>query len=297
MEMKEFTAKVRSVIENRLGEGYSVEVKEVRKNNGVMLHGLTILTPGRNVAPTLYLEHFWRAYREGMTFGTVIDRLMEIYGRDVPPENVDMEFFKDFEKVRDRICYRLVGNAGNREFLKNVPHVEFLDLAVCFFYAYKGEVLGEGSIPVCNSHMQMWGTGVAELMKLAEHNTARLFPWQCSTMEEVLRELLGDKSREILADGEIPMKILSNSKRIQGAVCMIYRGVLEKMAEELGDSLYILPSSVHEVILLAQHSVAPPEELKDMIVQVNRTHVAPEEVLSDSLYRYDRFQKRVEKVL
>lgn len=297
MEIKEFAQKVSSAVESKLGKNYSVELREVRKNNGVLLHGLTILAEGQNVAPTIYLEHFWRAYREGMTFGEVIDKLMEVYGKDAPVCSVDMEFFKDFGKVRDRICYRLVGIEENRAFLEDVPHVEFLDLAVCFFYAYQGDVLGEGSIPVHNSHVQMWGTSVAELMELARKNSARLFPWQCSTMEEVLRELIGEEGHETLLDREVPMKVLSNSRRTHGAVCLIYQGVLERIAEEFAANLYILPSSIHEVILLAENGVAEPGELKDMVVQVNKTQVAPEEVLSDSLYRYDRLKKRVEKVL
>ena len=101
---------------------------------------------------------------------------------------------------------------------------------------------------------------------------------------------------ELLAE-EMPMKVLSNRQRMNGAVCLIYPDVLERLAEECGKDLYILPSSVHETILLADSGKERPRELKSMIVQVNRTQVAPEEVLTDSLYRYDRGKRRVEIVL
>ena len=294
MEINEFAQKVRSAVEKELGEKYSVELKEVYKNNGVLLHGLLISSNACNVAPTIYLEHFWRAYEEGMTFAEVLKRLLETYGRDVPAKGIDMEFFRDFDKVRDRICYRLVGQAGNRQLLDKIPHVEFLDMAVCFFYAYSGETLGEGSILIHNSHMEMWNTGTEELMRIAGHNTPRLFPWQCSTMEEVLREVTGGEYSEEFLAGEVPMKILSNRQRTHGAGCLIYQGVLEQLAQECNADLYILPSSIHEVILLAVSGREAPDELKSMILQVNRTQVAPEEVLSDSLYRYDRRKKAVE---
>lgn len=296
MEIKEFAQKVCQAVGGSLGEDYNVELKEVRKNNDVLLHGLTIQAKDHNVAPTIYLEHFWRAYEEGMSFSEIIRKLMTVYGQDAPTGSVDMEFFRDFEKVKDRICYRLVGITENRKLFEDIPYVEFLDMAVCFFYAYSGEVLGEGSILIHNSHMEMWGTGVAELMSLAKENTSRLFPGRCYTMEEVLEELIGEEEREASFSGRVPMKVLTNDKRMHGAVCMIYQGMLDSIAEELGSSLYILPSSIHEVILLAEEEAADPEELKEMIIQVNRTQVAPEEVLSDSLYRYDRLQKRVEKV-
>lgn len=297
MEIKEFSQKVCKTVGDSLGENYNVGLKEVRKNNDVLLHGLTIQEKDHNVAPTIYLEHFWRAYEEGASFSEVIDRLMAVYGQDGPACSVDMEFFTDFEKVRDRICYRLIGTEENRTLLEDVPHVEFLDLAVCFFYAYSGPVLGEGSILVHNSHMKAWGTSVAELMSLARENTPRLFPSQCSTMEEVLEEIVGERKQEATFAREVPMKVLTNNRRLNGAVCMVYQGVLEQIAEELGNSLYILPSSIHEVILLAEEETAAPRELKKMIVEVNSTQVAPEEVLSNSLYRYDHIEKRIDKIL
>lgn len=297
MEIKKFAQRVCKAVGDSLGDNYNVELKEVRKNNDVLLHGLTIQEKDHNVAPTIYLEHFWKAYEEGASFSEVIDRLLIVYGQDGPACSVDMDFFRDFEKVRDRICYRLIGSEENEILLEDIPHVEFLDLAVCFFYAYNGPILGEGSILVHNSHMKAWGSSIAELMSLARENTPRLFPSQCSTMEEVLEEITDGNKRDITFAKEVPMKVLTNNKRLNGAVCMIYQGILEHIAEELGASLYILPSSIHEVILLAGEDTTDPRELKKMIMEVNSTQVAPEEVLSNSLYRYDRFEKRVEKIL
>lgn len=297
MEIKEFARKVCKTVGDNLGENYNVELKEVRKNNDVLLHGLTIQEKDYNVAPTIYLEHFWRAYEDGASFSEVIDRLMTVYGQDGPACSVDMEFFRDFEKVRDRICYRLIGIEENRILLEDVPYVEFLDLAVCFFYAYNGAVLGEGSILIHNSHMTAWGTSAVELMSLAGENTPRLFPGQCSAMDEVLEEIVGEGNRETALAREVPMKVLTNNKRLNGAVCMLYQGILEQVSEELGTGLYILPSSIHEVILLAEDEATDPWELKKMIMEVNITQLAPEEVLSNSLYRYDRTKKCVEKIL
>lgn len=297
MTIDEFSLKVNKAVEEKLGPNYHVELKEVRKNNGVLLHGLMILSESNNVAPTIYLEHFWRAYEEGMTFTEVLRRLLEIYGKDAPTKSINMDFFKEFEKVRDRICFRLVAQAGNEELLKDIPYVEFLDMAICFFYAYKGDDLGEGSILIHNSHIKMWNCSVANLMEHAKKNTPVLFPWQCCTMEEVLCEMMEKDSVDQLQAYDVPMKILSNRQRTNGAVCLIYQGVLEHLADVYESDLYILPSSIHEVILLSDTGKEKPAELKAMIVQVNRTQVAPEEVLSDSLYRYDRKEKRVELVL
>ena len=298
MEIKEFARKVCNAISRELGEAYRVELKEVRKNNGVILHGMMILSQPQNVAPTIYLDSFWEDYEQGTTLAETIRRLLAVYRRDVPAGRIDMDFFHSFEKVKDRICYRLIGRERNEELLEDVPYLEFLDLALCFYYAYQGESLGEGTILIHNSHVKMWNIGTAELLRLARVNTPRLFPSVCSSMEEVFHEIMGDREEdcgELRADSlpEMPMRVLSNVKRMHGAVCMLYPEVLEKLAEEEQQGFYILPSSIHEVILLKDTGLGTPEDLKRMIAEVNNTQVAPEEVLSDSLYYYDLAEKKV----
>lgn len=299
MEISEFSQKICNAVKKELGEGYRIELKEVRKNNGVVLHGLVILFRSQNVAPTIYLDTFLEAYESGTAFAVIVRRLLAIYRKDVPRTNVDMEFFRFFDKVKDRICYRLIGRKGNERLLEDVPHIEFLDLSICFYYAYQGDTLGEGTILIHNSHMKMWETCTSQLYHLARSNTPRLFPWVCNSLEEILGSMAGSgKVREPESLGEesvlgFPMKVLSNTKRLHGAVCILYPGVLEKLAHREGLGFYILPSSIHETILLSDTSMGSAQELKKMIVEVNSTQVDPEEVLSDSLYYYDSAEKKV----
>ena len=147
--------------------------------------------------------------------------------------------------------------------------------------------------------MELWGTCTAELFGLAKRNTARLFPWTCASMEEVLHEMAGqdvgpeDTAVQDTSLQEMLLKILSNTKRTHGAACMLYPGVLDSLASKEGHDLYILPSSVHEVILLPDIGIPSATELRNMVREVNDTQVAPEEVLSYSLYRYRRTDGRV----
>jgi len=302
MELKDFAVKVCHAVEGGLGKDYHVELQEVKKNNGVILHGLLIKNQVKNIVPTIYLETFWEAYESGIAFSEIVRRLIAIYRENVPDEGVDMGFFRSFDRVKDRICYRLVGRKENEELLEDIPYIEFLDLAICFYYAYQEENLGEGSILVHNFHMEMWKTCTAELLKLAQNNTPRLFPWECVSLEEILSEIAGEdvcegrRGEDSCDGGYLPEEsifVLSNTKKVQGAVCMIYPEVLEKIAGEYRRNIYILPSSVHEVLLLADTGSEREEALKRMIAEVNNTQVAPEEVLSDNLYCYDYTEKRV----
>lgn len=304
MEIKKFAEKIERAVATVLGEEYQVRLQEVQKNNGVLLQGLIITRKEQNVSPTIYLQPFWEAYEGGVTLTELVRRIIQIYREDTPTESVDMSFFREFEMVKDRICYRLIHGEANAELLKRIPHVPFLDLTICFYYAYESTVLGRGSILIHNSHMELWDTTTAELMRLAQENTPRLFPWECGSMEVVVRELMqepecqGQVSDEMeeLQLIDMPMYILGNQQRTHGAACVLYPDLLTRLGEKLGANFYILPSSVHEVILLADSGKEDPQALKDMISEVNRTQVDPEEVLSDSLYYFDRNARNIKVI-
>lgn len=305
IQMKEFAEKVQRAMTEVLGEGYEVRLQEIQKNNGVRLQGLLILTEKQNVSPTIYLKPFWEAYKEGVTLADLVKKNLQIYREGTPGENVDMAFFRDFERVKDRICYRLIDAKQNKELLEKIPHIPFLDLAICYYYAYEGETLGSGTILIYNTHMDMWDTCTAELMRLAQINTPNFFPWECNSMEYVINTLMQQEERDSLAFveeeqrqllEEIPMSILSNHQRVYGAACILYPGVLEEIAEKAEANLFILPSSVHEVILLPDSRTEDPVQLKSMIYEVNRTQLEPEEVLSDSLYYYERLEKNIKMI-
>lgn len=299
MDMTAFASKVCAAVKEELGTGYRMDVKEVLKNNGIALHGLTIVAQGETVAPTIYLEGFLEAYEHGTPFQAVVQKILDAYKRSKPDKGADMGFFRSFESVRDRICYRLIGRKGNEGLLEQIPYVDFLDLAICFHYAYQDGSLGDGSILIYNSHMEMWDTCIGELFSLAKRNTQRLFPWTCRSLGEAIAEAAGESAGQSMeASGpELPLKVLSNTKLTHGAACILYAGVLEELAAREGCGLYIIPSSIHEVLLLPDKRwIAEPKELRQVIAEVNSTQVAPEEVLSDSLYYYDAADRRVRVV-
>ncbi len=296
MEINEFAQKVLKAVEKELGVEYRAELKEVRKNNGVKLHGLLILQPGKNVVPTIYLDNFYAAYEDGVTFKEVLNRILEIFREESPREDIDMEFFKSFAQVRNRICYRLIGRHNNAELLRDIPYVDFLDLAICFYYAYSGGELGDGTILIHNSHLERWNIRTADLMKLAKENTPRIFPARITPMLEMLDEVT-DPSKEQLSEEDVPLMVLTNDGRLHGAACMLYPDLLDRIGEKKQDGFYIIPSSIHEVLILDKTGMGTLEEMKGMIREVNAQHVAAEEILSDNLYFYDQQAKTIKIIL
>lgn len=301
MRLETFMSTVTARVQDIAGADASVQLQEVRKNNNVMLHGMTILRKGQNVSPTIYLDSFYEMLEEGMDLEHIVKRILEVYVSGLPKGNVDMEFFKDFQKVRDRIVYRLVNREKNKELLSEVPHVEFLDLAVCFYYSYEHPELGEGMILIHNTHMEMWKTCHRELMRLAEHNTPRLMPVQLSSMDNALKGILDEEAltqlRQMQRETKKYLYVLSNDRRCHGAATVLYPGTLAEAARQLGGSFYILPSSIHEVLLLRDDGQSDGRQLHEMIADINRNQLREEEVLSDYAYRYDAAAGKVMEVL
>lgn len=291
MDMTDFATRVRTAVEAELGAGHSVDVREVRKNNGVVLHGLTIGAEGQSTAPTIYLEPFLEGYELGEPFEGIIRTILDTYVAHAPAGQMDVSFFRSFDRVKDRICFRLIGQEKNEELLRDIPHIRYLDLAVCFYYPCQDDGIGSGSILIHNPHMEMWGTNAAELYDLAERNTPRIFPWECKSITEILSGIMDTGNEEDVED-MVPMKVLTNTKRLYGDACILYPGVLETLAEREGHSLYILPSSLHEILLLPDAGLCA-DGLREMVAAVNNTQLAPEDVLSDSVYYYDREKRQV----
>ena len=150
--------------------------------------------------------------------------------------------------------------------------------------------------------MKMWKVKKEELFKDALKNAQETMPCHIRTMSEVLKEFMSyddtydDQARKVLEKQSNAMLIMSNHENFYGASCILYDGVLQHLADCNKTSYYILPSSVHEVILLPQELAEYPSELKNMVKEINRTQVEPEEVLSDEIYFFDRLSGKIMQV-
>ena len=114
MEISTFKVKVQKAVSEVLGQEYTVELREVQKNNGVLLQGLMIRKGQDNVTPTIYLNSFWEAYEGGVTFADIIKKIISIYKEDGIGRKIDVSFFQDFEKVKEKLCFRLVNREKNQ---------------------------------------------------------------------------------------------------------------------------------------------------------------------------------------
>lgn len=292
MEKKIFIEKIKEIIEHNITSEAKVILQQVRKNNNVLLDGIIIQMPDSNVSPTIYLENFFELYKQGEDIESIAAKILAAYYKGRPGKRLNLDFFKDFEKVKGRIVYRIINAEKNRELLKEIPHVLLEDLAICFYYAFYDEQLGEGSITIQNKHMEWWGTNHRELMRIATENTPKLFEVEYKNMKDVIVEFY-EELPEYITGADCRLYVMTNRQKTNGAACMLYEGELEKMAGLLGGSFFIIPSSVHEVILLKDTGEERAEDLHHIIKEVNEKHLLEEEVLSDYPYYYNQTQKKL----
>ena len=312
LSMQDFCKKVKTALQNELEENRVVRISEVPKNNGIVLHGVSIFEPGVNITPTIYLEEYLKRYNEGETLAALIREIKSILRRNAMDESFDISLFTDLEKAKRRIVYKLVNVPKNQNLLKEVPYIPYLDMAIVFYYLLEDqEVGGYATILIQKTHLKHWDINVQELYSYAIANTERLLPPVMENLEEMMHDILrqefGDFKKkknpwnpewpeevsvdDLLEDvlGErhgVPMYVLTNKYRYYGAACILYPNLLKKIYEELHCSFYILPSSIHEVIILPDLGIEAEDNMLDMVREVNETEVKAQEVLSDSIYYY-----------
>lgn len=294
MEFKQFCEKVYQSIRDFYGGEVSVRMQELNKNNGVTLTGLLLEEKENKIAPAVYLDSYFEDYRKGRKIGEIVMEIVQIYERVRKNQQINVQFFSDYQKARERICYKLIHYRRNQALMPEIPHVRYLNLAVVFYYAYENQLLGSGTILIRNSHKESWNVTTEELYQQAKENTERIFPADLIRMEEIIEETEKENFAEESWEEEqiIPMFVLTNGKRQFGAISIFYPGILKNLAGKMNANLFILPSSVHEVILLPDVG-EKAECLQEMVKDVNRTQVAEEEVLADSVYYYDRTLGRI----
>ena len=300
MNFKHFCKKLYTAISEFYGEEVKLEIKEVKKNNGVILTGLLLTEGDECVSPAIYLDSYFREYELGKEIDKIVMDIINLYEKVRKNPKIDMNFFTDYNSVKERICYKLVNYKKNEELLSECPHIRYLNLAIVFYYAYSNPIFGNGSIIIRNTHKEEWHVSTEELFRQANDNTERLFPYEILGIEDLLEELVGGdflaEDIDMREEMRIPMYVITNNNRHLGAISMMYPGLLEKLAKKEDANLFLLPSSVHEIIVLPDTG-QDAEDLRNMVQEVNESQVAEEEILSDSVYYYDKISEKIELLI
>ena len=288
-------------------EQISVDVNEVRKNNGVILHGITIRDSSMTVAPTFYAEHFWQEYLSEDDEKKCAEEILKLYKESIKNvQDCPSDFLQDFEQVADRIFPKLINAERNKDLLREAPHAEIGDLAVVFQIHVDDMVnLGTvGTVTITNQIAGNWNKSADSLLKVALKNLHDEKKTRICSMLSVLREFMIGSMEDgnvvedmppMFQDEESsPLFVMTNKEKINGAIGLVESDILAEFADRMASDLYILPSSVHELILLPRKKAdGKVNDLAAMVREVNATQVSREDFLSDNVYAFTRKDKSV----
>lgn len=291
MNLKEFTDRMKTAISDALNK--EVQIVNPLKTNGIRPYGLTVKEPDSNTSPAIYLEPFFERYLDTGDWAQAVKDVIAFYENNVLTDSVDTNLLMDFGRIQKKLYYRLINYEANRELLAQIPHTRFLDLAKVYYADCRIAEDMQGSFLVRYEHTRLWGIDEDELRETAEENTPGLYPAHIKNMFPVFTPDTPPETLEVPKDFFIPMYTLSNAEADNGAAALCYKGVLDDFARKIGDDLVILPSSVHETILLPMHKNDDTDRLRDMVYDINRTILDRSEFLSDNVYIFNRETKQL----
>lgn len=298
MVYKAFLETVMSRLQALMGDRADVSLKQIPKNNGVVLDSLCICPRERSVAPAIYLEEYYRKYRSGVPIDSIISDILEVYQENSHPDELRFQNFTSLPQARSHIVYKLISTASNGRLLSRIPHVPFLDLSIVFYLLFEEEGSCFSSM-ITAAQTEQWNMTPKDLLSLAMENSLTMLPPTIRSMAEVVRDMakihFGDHYDPALIDellpedgGAQPLYILTNSSEFNGAGCLLYPGQLKNFADAAGSDLIVLPSSIHEVLLTPDRGDSHYPSLSTMVSQINEEEVDREDRLSDHIYLYSR---------
>ncbi len=296
-EYIQFLTDIQERVEAHFNGKVKGEVCTSVKNNGVSVIGLMLKGEGEQVAPNFYLDRQFLEWMRGLcTLEEISDKLCMAYHEEVK-KNAQLvsKITFSWEEFRRGVFVRLVNKEKNRELLETVPYGCFLDLALVYYYSVpiSGDVMG--TLIITKEHLKILDISEEELHQAAISNCERFQPVKIRCMEDLLYDL-GRKIGVNVQEAQTChpyLFVMTNTRGIFGAVSMYFKEELECFANRIGKSFYVLPSSVHEVILVPDSKEFCREYFASMVKEINATQVDATEVLSDNIYFYDKNTKTI----
>lgn len=286
MLYEEFIEDVRKALYERM-DSITVIEEEILKNNGLRHPSLLIKEEGEKLGVNFYPYMLFLQYsRNEITISEIADQIIESYKREKRYFNFDISDLSDYGLMKYFIKGRLINTEKNQELLSTLPHRSFLDLSIIYTLDIKPIIGREtGSIKISNDLMNSWAVDEETLYRQMMENMEILNEGTVKSMESVMEELLA--LEPMLLPSYFPLYVVTNPTKMHASIEILNKKLLEKASTMLGGDFYIIPSSIHECLLLpSRGNEADTIHFRSMLQEVNDFHVAGDEILSYSLYLF-----------
>ena len=302
---------MKDAIKDFLPEEYKdarVDVRENTKLNETYT-ALTVRREDQVVAPAINLNQMYEQFDENdpASLQNLLETAAHMIQMEAP--GVDINALSNYEQAKEHLFIRVSSVETNKAMLANAPHKLYEDLAVTYHIAVDIGREGVASTMVTNEMLQNFGISQEQLHEDAVVNSEKIFPARVESMGAVMRRMMGEDLKASgmsqedidmmmdsmgIADSN-PMTVVSNEQSVNGAAVLFYKGQMDQIGEKLEGDFFVLPSSVHEMLVVPDTGEFQHEELKAMVTEINETQVAPSDRLTDEVYHYDTKDRVFEK--
>ena len=287
---KEFTEDIKEKL-YEMGYGdVDIKINNIKKVNRDY-EAMNVVPEGGVMGVSFNLEEIFTKFEQSGDYDSVLKNTTSFVanGIDSAPKT-DIDNLLNYEEMKNKLSIEVISAEANKELLLNIPHDRIEDLAAVYRFVLKSESTGKASILVSNEMMQKMGITHEQLKNDALYNAPIIRPAVIKGMNEVIKELMGKEAYE-LANGtgnvEESVYVATVPDKDSGAGVLSYQNFMDQAAERVGGDFFILPSSIHEILIVKDDGEMKAELLRNMVQQINRTELMPEDKLSDNVYHYD----------
>lgn len=301
MNKQEFWGKAMDELLEQLPEdmrkGTTLAMNTVLKCNDIELHGVSLKKGDEDISPNIYLDSFYERFENGESMQELMQEVAGVFKEAKRPEIKPDKLPLDYSSIKDKLTFRLLELKRNRMYLVNTPYMPVGNglALVCDVKLKSGED-GEWRTTITKDMMEKYGYDKRQLFLDGLKNVQNVDP---PVMMDMERNMFGVSHSNVL-DTEGPlyersnMYVLSNASGVLGASALFYPEIQEQISEKIGEGYYVLPSSLHEVIVVPESAGFDAGQLTDMVKDANSSVVAPKDVLSDSVYHFDMGERKLE---
>lgn len=284
--------------------GFEFDQVEITKQNDTKLKGYVVRSK-EVLKQTFYFENYYNDYLNGDTIQDISSRIILGIERTKMDKDEVINIFSSFEDVKELLRVGLVSTELNVDFLKDKPFMKMGDVTVVFYVCFREDE--DGNIPISwitNKLKDSWSINLCDLYSTAIRNSMREDKAVLTSIQDAMFKITVGapyQCMNLLSD-DVPldpedMYVLTNKSKNRGAAVILYEGILSDVADRMCvDVLYIIPSSIHEVIVLSGLKCSEKRvctELEEMIRSINETEVSREEILGNRPLIYRRKDDRI----
>ena len=310
MDFESFVNEMKDHIKEFLPERFADATVEARQNTKLneTYTALIVQAEGQAIMPSINLNQLYEAHNKAdASMEMTLMHAAQMIGAE--PLNIDINRLLDYDQAKENLFIRVSAAEANKEMLANAPHKLMEDLAITYHIVADISTNTVASTMVTDQMLDSFGISQEQLHADALANSAKLFPAQVQSMGEVMRKMISqDMAATGMSQDDIdmmmdsmgldvsnPMTVVSNEQGINGAAVMFYPEQMDQIGDRLGGDFFILPSSVHEMLVIPDDGSFQYQDLQSMVADVNETQVAENERLTDEVYHYDTEERVFEK--